>query len=144
MTESIIRRLPAAWLLFRYLVSGGTAATVNIGLLYVFTEKFGVWYLAASVLSFCCAFAVSFAMQKWWTFRDRGIDMVGLQLGLFLGVALVNLGLNTLLMYVFTDVLGIWYVLSQVLSSGLIAIESFIAYRLFIFKRQQADTNGQE
>jgi len=120
---------------FKYLISGGIAAGVDIVLLAIFKELGGLNYLVAAILAFFLAFIVSFVMQKFWTFGDTGMTGVHRQAGLYLGIALVNLLVNTLLMYIFVDWFHIWYILSQVLASGLIAISSFVIYRRFVFNQ---------
>jgi putative flippase GtrA len=119
--------------IFRYLVSGGTAAAVDIGLLYAFTRYLGLWYLASAVLAFIIAFGVSFFLQKFWTFKDRAIEGIHKQAGMYLVVAVVNLCVNTLLVYLLTDYLNLWYILSQVIAAGLVALFSFFVYKYWIF-----------
>ncbi len=122
--------------IFRYLVSGGTAAAVDIGLLYAFTRFAGLWYLASAVVAFIIAFGVSFFLQKFWTFRDRATDGMHRQAGKYLGVSIFNLCVNTLLVYIFTDAFGLWYILSQVIAAGLVALGSFFVYKYWIFTRR--------
>ncbi len=117
----------------RYLVSGGTAAFTDIGLLYVLTKFVGLWYLASAVLAFIVAFGVSFTLQKFWTFQDKDLQAVKRQAGLYFLVAIVNLCLNTLLVYLITDFLGIFYVISQVIAAGLVAVWSFFIYKYYVF-----------
>ena len=109
---------------------------VNLVLLYIFTDIFKIWYLFSSILAFCVAFFVSFFLQKYWTFRDRDQEKIYRQMGLYLAVALTNLGLNTLLMYLSVDLFKIWYLLAQVFVTAVIAVESFLIYKFFIFNRQ--------
>lgn len=118
----------------KYIISGGTAAAVDIGFLVLFKEVFGWWYLTSAMLAFLLAFGVSFCLQKFWTFKDHSTDNMHVQLSVYLLIGLVNLLLNALLMYVFVDIIGIWYVAAQVLTGGLIALMSFFVYKKFIFK----------
>ncbi len=120
-------------LVIRFLISGGTATAVNVGTLYVLTEFAGLWYILSSVVAFVLAFCVSFTMQKWWTFAERSTHRVGSQAGLYFAVALGNLGLNTLLLYVLVEWFGLWYVIAQLIASAIIAAESFLLYRFVIF-----------
>ncbi|MFH1427381.1 MAG: GtrA family protein, partial [Patescibacteria group bacterium] len=57
------------------------------------------------------------------------------QMSLYFFVGVVNLGVNTLGMYILVDYFNIYYILAQVIMGGLIAISSFIIYRFFIFKK---------
>jgi len=119
--------------IIKYLIAGGTAAFVDLGLLYFFTDILEIWYLISASLAFIIAFFVSFFLQKFWTFRDRDKEIMYKQMGLYLVVAIVNLLINAALMYIFVDGFKIWYMLAQFLISGLIAIESYWVYKIFIF-----------
>lgn len=119
--------------LFKYLVSGGSAAVVSLGTLYLLTEYAHFHYLLSAVLSFIVAFFVSFLLQKFWTFQNKGREDMHVQLAAFLLVSLGNLALNTLLIYTFVEVFHLWYLLAALISGGLIAVESFFIYRYFIF-----------
>ena len=122
----------------RYLVSGSTAAVVDLGLLYYLTHHGNLWYLYSAIIAFAASFVVSFIMQKFWTFRDKRstVQTIGAQGSLYFLIALVNLGLNTAFMYVFVDLFELWYMFAQVLAAGLVAISSFFIYRSFVFHQQ--------
>jgi putative flippase GtrA len=119
----------------RYLVAGGTAAATDLALLYVFTSVLGIWYLISAVLAFLIAFVVSFLLQKFWTFDDTSEKWKS-QAAVYFMITGTNLGLNTLLMYVFVDIFGIHYFVSQFIISGLIAFESYFVYQMFVFKKK--------
>lgn len=137
MLEFLLERIYKYRQIVRYIISGGTAALVNLVLLYIFTDIFKIWYLLSSILAFCVTFFVSFFLQKYWTFRNREQEKIYRQMGLYFVVAVTNLGLNTLLMYLSVDILRIWYLLAQVLVIAVIAVESFLIYKFLIFNRQK-------
>ena len=124
----------------KYLISGGTAAAVNIGLLYFLTDTLGIWYIFSAVLAFAVAFVVSFGFQKFWTFEDHSTDGMHGQAAAYLLVALVNLGVNTALIYGFVEFLGIHYLLAQIIAGIIIACESFFVYKKFIFHDRPSTT----
>lgn len=121
--------------LLRYFISGGTAAAVDFLFLYLFTDGFGLHYLLSAVLAFLVAFGVSFVLQKFWTFQDHSTERIHTQGVLYFVVALANLLLNTLLMYLFVDWLHFWYMGAQFFASGLIALESFFISKHVVFKQ---------
>ena len=118
---------------FRFLVSGGIGAATNIAFLYIFTEWFSLWYLYASIASFLVALVVSFLLQKFVTFRDFSRHLIAKQTTFYTISALINLLLNIILMYYFVEKQGLHYLLAQVITMGLIAIESYFVYQHFIF-----------
>lgn len=129
-------RYPIHAKIVRYLISGGTAAFTNITLLYLFTDIFGIWYIASAAMAFALAFIVSFTLQKFWTFQDISKDQIHRQATVYLTVALSNLLINTSLLYMQVEYLGIHYIVAQLIASVFIAIESFFVYQIFIFKKK--------
>lgn len=135
-----MRRYERVW---RYLVAGGSAATADLGLLYVLTEWFGLHYLFSAALAFVVAFCVSFFLQKFWTFQDHSVERVHLQVGLYFVIAVANLLLNTLLMYIFVEHLHLWYFAAQIFIGALLACGSFFISRNFVFHTRRT-TNRYE
>ena len=120
----------------KYLIAGGSAFAVNIVTLYVLTDVLHVYYLLSTVGAFLTSFGVSFVLQKVWTFRELSRDNLHVQLPLYLLMQLTNLGLNTMLMYVFVEYLHLWYILSQAIIAILIAIATFFINKAYIFKQR--------
>ena len=128
-------------LLVRYIISGGTAATVDLSLLYVFNFILGMNYLLAATLAFALAFSVSFVLQKFWTFKDVSTEGIHKQTFIYLGTSLFGLILNTLLMYVFVSFFHINVIVAQILAGGLVACCTFFISRDFVFKNRGEHTN---
>ena len=129
--------------IIKYLITGGTAASADLVLLYILTDILGVWYLISASLAFAIAFFVSFFLQKFWTFRDGDKEIMYQQMGVYLAVALSNLALNAALMYALVDGFKVWYMLAQIMASGLIACESYFIYKLLIFNKNSKLENGK-
>jgi len=119
----------------KYIISGGTAAIVNLASLFVLTNFFGVWYLLSAVFAFVLAFLVSYLMQKFWTFGDKQTDKIMTQAPIFFVVQVFNLIVNIVLLYMFVEFFDLYYLLGQILAGGLIAVYSFFIYKLIIFKK---------
>ncbi|MCX6786454.1 MAG: GtrA family protein [Candidatus Kaiserbacteria bacterium] len=119
--------------IIRYVISGGTAAFTSVGLLFVFVHFIGAQYIVASAFAFIFGFLVSFTLQKLWTFNNKGTSRTHIQLAQYLAITLGNLALNTLLVYTGVEILGLWYLLAQLIASGLIAFYSYFVYRRFVF-----------
>lgn len=129
-------RYPKHAKVVRYLISGGTAAFTNAAFLFIFTDVIGIWYIFSGIMAFILAFIVSFTLQKFWVFEDRSRDQIHKQAVIYLTVAVTNLVLNTILLYMQVEYLGVYYVLAQLIASALIAVESFFVYKLVIFKKK--------
>lgn len=123
--------------IIRYIISGGTAALVSLSLLYFFTDVVGIWYLLSSTLAFVVAFFVSFLLQKLWTFKDTHTKDISRQVSLYFVTAVSGLSANALFMYALVDIVGLWYIFAQILSSGTIATVTFFIYGNIIFNHVQ-------
>lgn len=106
----------------------------NLCSLFVLVEFFHLHYLIASAISFVFAIIVSFSMHKFWTFEDSSTSKIRPQFVLYLAVILVNLFVNTLLVYFFVEHVRLWYLLSQILAGSIIAVASFYIYSRLIFR----------
>jgi putative flippase GtrA len=117
------------WKACRYIISGGTAAVVNLGTLYVLTRFFSVWYLAASVVAFVLSLIVSFTLQRTWTFRVYGNRAIMQHSSLYLLAALFNLALNTFILFLLVQYGHAGYIFAQFIAGVIVAFESYFLYR---------------
>jgi putative flippase GtrA len=118
----------------KYLIAGGTAATTDLVLLFIFHDIFKIKVVVSATLAFVIAFFVSFYLQKFWTFRDNSRDKLKQQMGVYFLVGATNTGINAVAMYVLVEKNHLWYMLAQVIVAGSIALYSFLIYKFFIFK----------
>jgi len=137
-----LRRFPFAFRILdfykrpvKYMIAGGTAGLTDLFLLFILTDVVGVHYLLSSVLAFAVAFWLSFILQKFWTFRDDSMDKVAGQAGLYFLMQTVALGVNTLLMYTLVTILGLWYLIAQIVASLTIALVTYSLNKIYIFKK---------
>lgn len=127
-------RYPAYARIYRFIMSGGTATIVNLTVLYALTEFAGVWYLYSAMIGWCLGFLTSFVLQKFWTFEDSVASAAARQAAKYFILQAVNAMLNATGMYLLVSVLGIWYMLAQVLLGVALAIWTYIILRRFVFR----------
>ena len=123
----------------RFIIAGGSAFSVNIFFLYIFTEFFGLWYIFSATIAFMLSFLVGFSLNKFWTFAESSADFIHSQIFIYLGVNLINLAINNALLYFMVESLAIWYILAQALASILIAFESFFVYKWLFMNTHNPD-----
>jgi putative flippase GtrA len=116
----------------RYALVGLLAVAINLGTLMLLVQQAGLWYLAAAVIAFLVSFCVAFMLQKYWTFKDASNAVVR-QGSMYFTIGIVNLCFNTIALYIAVDVLGFWYLGSQVCIMGCMALASFVANRHITF-----------
>lgn len=114
---------------FRYIFVGGFAAVVNIGSLYVLTEFIHLHYLLANVLGFILGLITNYLLSKWLVFsKENNINKVT-EFIIYAIIGIVGLGLDTGFVWLFTTI-GIYYMLSKIISTGLVFIWNFFARKI--------------
>ena len=119
---------------FRYAFVGGIATVVDWAILFLATELGGLHYIFSAVLSFFGGLATNFALSKLLVFSASEAK-TGLLLE-FVGYALigaVGLGLTVLIMYLFTEILGWYYMLSKALATILVLFWNYIARKKLVY-----------
>ncbi len=124
-------------LFIRYVIAGTTAAAFDIFLLFIFTDIWQIWYLAASVFAFIAAFFLGFSLQKFWTFKCRDFSLMRQQMFFYLLSGLLGLGLNSAGMYLGVEVAGLHYLIAQILVGIILAGFSFVFSYYITFRHSR-------
>ena len=148
-------------MIFKYVVSGGTAAVVNLGLVHILDSYIKLFYVVSVNIAFLTAFGVSYSLQKYWTFQDRtqGTEAQK-QAAKYFIVSVMNLLLNTAIVIALME-LGVsgksfaeWFaqggdiltfavlnirpvVAAQFIAGFAVAFASFFVYKFLIFTNTQ-------
>ncbi|MCK4540256.1 glycosyltransferase [Candidatus Parcubacteria bacterium] len=120
----------------KYVISGCTGALVNLSTLFILTEFAHIYYLVSVVIAFFVSLAVSFNLQKRWTFRDNN-KKVFKQVLIYFIIAGTDLLINIYLLYFLVEKLGIWYMMAQVMVYGSLSVLSFILYKFLVFRKEK-------
>lgn len=121
--------------LFRYLFVGGFAFVVDYGLLYVLTEWAGFYYLVSASISFLAGLVVNYLLSTGWIFKKSKMDNKVGEFVIFSIIGVIGLGLNSLLLYAFTDRVHIHYMISKLLSAALVMLWNFFARKIILFTK---------
>lgn len=135
--------------LARYGISGITGGAIQVLSLYVWVTLLGLEssYLLGLVLGFICALAATFALQKYWAFRDKESSRTLNQLLSYSTVAVSGLALNALLLAgaeMLFKSLGVdffhgWYLIVQTGIVCVVAVFNFSMNFLFTFRRARRE-----
>ncbi len=119
----------------RYALVGISGVIVNLLFLYIFTEFFHVYYVLSEVFAFTIATLNNFLINKVWTFKENVRDKLFSKGTKFFMISGISLIVNTFFLYFFTDVLGIYYIYSQILASCFTLITNFTGNKFWTFKK---------
>jgi putative flippase GtrA len=124
----------------RYGVAGGLGTAAHLGVLVLCVEVLGSGLVTGSVAGFCAALAVSYALNRLWTFRGGRR-----QHGRFWRYALVCLGglaVNTGLMVALVEWFGWPYLLAQLSVIFIVPVSNFVLSRQWAFDAGRAPPLG--
>jgi putative flippase GtrA len=128
----------------KFFIAGSLAGATDLIFLYIFHGVF-FWRLVVSTsLAFVLSFVVSFALQKFWTFRNFSQSKAAHQFALYILNAFIGLNLNAFLMHLFVSRYRVWYLLAQVIVSLMIGVYNFIIYRSIVFKIGKDEINHEQ
>ncbi len=119
--------------LFRYVFVGGTAFVVDFFFLYVFSDIFGIYYLISAVFSFIISVLVNYTMSTRWVFNQNNIENRVVEFNLFLLISTIGLVFTEILLYFFTDICGIHYLISKIISAVIVLFWNFLARRVMFY-----------
>jgi putative flippase GtrA len=117
----------------RFLVIGGLCVFTYYAFLIGLTEIFGFWYMASAIIAFAVYFTVHFTLQKFWVFKNKSKKYVRKQLFQYSVMAVGNWIINTSLLFVLVEYLGLWYVLAQIILTVIVSVIAYFGFR-YIFR----------
>lgn len=124
--------------LVRYGLVVAIAFPIDIGLLYVFTEYFHMYYLLSTILAFSISMLVNFLISVLWVFKNRADRPLWKEVTAFFIIGFVGLGLTALIVWFCTAVLGVYYLISKLIAVCFVFFWSFSARRL-LFARHTSE-----
>ena len=94
-------------------------------------------YLVAACFGFVVGLACNFAMSRALVFRAQ-TARVGrvLEFAAYALIGLIGLGLTEALLYFFTDMLHVYYMISKVIASAFVLFWNFFARKILLYKNE--------
>ena len=120
--------------LFRYVLTGGTATLVDVGL-FALLQATNLHLAPASVLSFCGAVVVNYLLSSRFVFH-RSASLAGF--GLFFVAALGGMAVNTAITLIGSLYLGMPPVLAKILGCGVAFLLNFWVNLRLVFRAPAA------
>ncbi|MEZ4933132.1 MAG: GtrA family protein [Saprospiraceae bacterium] len=111
-----------------------TATSVDFGVTIFLTEIMGLWYLASNTIGATAGGIISFVLCRMWVFNQRNAKWHH-QAFRYLIAVLVSIGLNTLGVWFFTEIVHLQYVMAKIITAVIIGVSvNFFMFRYFVFR----------
>lgn len=136
----------------RFGLIGGINTTIDIGLLFIFANAFGVPEILANIFSTSSAFIFSFFANKTFTFKSHGKKNIVHEMVLFTIITLFGLWvIQGILLYLLVPVIeniGLNKDLSLLVAKLIATVASltwnYILYSKIVFRVQEEPTSSSE
>jgi len=120
--------------MFRYAVVALVAFFVDFTSLYLLTAHAGLYYLFSAAIAFILGLATNFLLSVRWVFVTRTVENKSLEFFIFGTIGLVGLGLTELLMWLLTEHVGLYYLVSKMISTIIVFFWNFLVRKFLLFR----------
>jgi putative flippase GtrA len=117
----------------KYFFASGIALFADMAVLYILTEYAHLYYLVSATISFLVGIAITYICSKLYIFTKTSIKNKTIEFTVFLVIGIIGLVLNNVFLYVFTEYLGLYYMLSKCLVIIITYLWNYFARKKFIF-----------
>ena len=118
--------------IIRFSVVGGIATIIDFVCLYIFKEFLNINIIIANTLSFIISVTYNYIASITWVFDVNKNKNKNVQFILFIVFSVVGLIINNVILYILTDKLNIYYLISKVIATIIVMIFNFITRKKFL------------
>ena len=118
--------------IIRFSVVGGIATIIDFAFLYIFKEFLNINIIIANTLSFIISVTYNYIASITWVFNVNKNKNKNVQFILFIVLSVVGLIINNIILYILTDKLNIYYLISKVIATIIVMIFNFVTRKKFL------------
>ncbi len=119
---------------FRYIFVGGFA---------FLTDAFTLWlcekwmnYMIAAAIAFVVGLAVNYALSIWFVFSESSKVKNKVKEFVVYGIiGLIGLLITEGIMYLFTDVFGLYFLISKIIAAAIVLVWNFAARKVVLYNK---------
>jgi len=121
--------------IYKFLIIGLFNGILVLFLTGIFTSYLGIFYVISMLISYQLSIISSFFMNDKWTFgQSLKISKTYTRLLKYNTFSLIGMGLNALILVIFTDFLGFHYLLSEGAAILIVFVFNFTTSKKISFK----------
>lgn len=118
--------------IIRFSIVGGIATIIDFVSLYIFKEFLNFNVILANTLSFTISVIYNYIASITWVFDVNNNKNKKVQFILFIIFSIVGLITNNIILYILTDKLNIYYLISKIIATLFVMIFNFITRKKFL------------
>ena len=118
--------------IIKFSIVGGIATIIDFVFLYIFKEFLNFNVILANTLSFIISVTYNYIASITWVFDTNKNKNKKIQFILFIIFSIVGLIINNIILYILTDKLNIYYLISKAVATLIVMIFNFITRKKFL------------
>ena len=122
------------WIYARYLTVGAIAATADLVTYHVLTGHMEWHPLTANLVTRPMGGIISFTLNKFWTFRNRGKSKTSVQFAKFWTVWLITYAMSSTMVGVYDALLTLSDFWTKIAAEGSVGVLSYLMQRFWTFR----------
>ena len=116
-----------------YVVFGAFTFLVNIVTYFLFESVMGINYLVSNVLAWFFSVLSAYITNRRWVFESKSPNILK-EMSLFFGGRIFSGVVDTVLMYLFIDVLVLGNTFSKIVVQIIVIVLNYVFSKLIVFK----------
>ncbi|MFT5294380.1 MAG: putative flippase GtrA [Colwellia sp.] len=118
--------------LLKFLGVGGIATIVQYIIFVILIELLKIDIVLASAIGYTISSIFNYLLNYYFTFTSKVKHHVAMVK--FALIVLIGLSLNSFIIHVLVDMLNMHYLLSQIITTGIVLIFNFVAHKFWTYK----------
>lgn len=119
--------------LLRYFLVGVPALAADFAVLISLTELLKLNYLISAALGFLTGIMVNYILSTVWVFNNRKLSNRTFEISLYIMTGIFGLLLNEMIIWFFTDMMHLYYVLSKTIAFIAVYVTNFYVRKKVLF-----------
>lgn len=122
--------------LVKFGIVGVISTLLDYGLMILFTEVFGIYYLLSSTLSYLISLVFNYLASMKYVFHGKENVSKWKEFVIFSVLCLIGMGINQLVLWLIVEYLSIDYRISKLLATAVVMVWNFVTRKIFLEEKQ--------
>ena len=120
--------------LFRFGIAGGASFLIDYGLFILLLRAFGIHYIIAAGISFTISVIFNWIINSRWVFTEGAkVSHKGVEVLVFVGIAVVGLGVNEAVLWAGVMVFGVRAEVAKLAATAVVAVWNFLLRKILLY-----------
>ncbi len=121
--------------IIRFIIVGGCATIIDFIIFFTMHSILSIDIIISNITSFIGGLLFNYFISITWVFNTNKDNNKKNQFILFTIFSIIGLIINTLIVYICSNIINIYPMISKVYATGIVMIFNFITRKLFLEKR---------